>query len=108
MGGEGDNIQRTPRPDLLQNGLVGSPYSPRDSQGLGAVKVEKKKKKNKLEMFRPAHCSLYLLCSQEKGKKNSFLSFTCHCNNTSPLCMVSVCHKVTSLLVASLDFPSQL
>ena len=25
-------FQRTPRADLLQNGLVGSPYSPRDSQ----------------------------------------------------------------------------
>ena len=26
------SFQRTPKPDLLQNGLVGSPYSPRDSQ----------------------------------------------------------------------------
>ena len=26
------SFQRTPRPDLLQNGLVGSPCSPRDSQ----------------------------------------------------------------------------
>ena len=59
-------------------------------------------------MFRPAHCSLYLLCSQEKGKKNSFLSFTFHCNNTSTLFMVSVCHKLTGLLVAYLVFPSPL
>ena len=27
------SFQRTPRADLLQNGLVGSPCSPRDSQG---------------------------------------------------------------------------
>ena len=26
------SLQRNPRADLLQNGLVGSPYSPRDSQ----------------------------------------------------------------------------
>ena len=33
---------------------------------LGAVKV---KKKRKLEIFRPAHCSLYLLWSQERERK---------------------------------------
>ena len=32
---------------------------------LGTVKV----KKEKLEMFRPAHCSLYLLGSQERRRE---------------------------------------
>ena len=31
-GGDGVGVQRNPRDDLLQNGLVGSPCSPRDSQ----------------------------------------------------------------------------
>ena len=26
-------------------------------------------------MFRPAHCSLYFLCAQERKRKNSFLFF---------------------------------
>ena len=36
---------------------------------LGAVKVKK------LGMFRPAHCSLYLLCSQGRERKNPSLFF---------------------------------
>ena len=32
-------------------------------------------KKKKLRKFRSAHCSLYLLCSQEGERKNSFLFF---------------------------------
>ena len=31
------------------------------------------KKKKQLGMFRPAHCSLYLLCSQEKEKKKPYM-----------------------------------
>ena len=31
------SFQRTPRSDLLQNGLVGSPFSPRDSQESGCL-----------------------------------------------------------------------
>ena len=45
---------------------------------LGAAKVKKKNKKtNKknLEMLRPAHCSVYLLCSQERRKKTHFFFF---------------------------------
>ena len=38
---------------------------------LGAVKVKKKK----LGMFRPAHSSLYLLCSYERGRKEPHFSF---------------------------------
>ena len=34
----GHLIQRSPRADLLQNGLVGSPCSPRDSQEKNAIK----------------------------------------------------------------------
>ena len=41
---------------------------------LGAVKVKK------LEMFRPAHCSLYLLCSQGRERKKLIPLFHFHCN----------------------------
>ena len=38
------------------------------------------KKKKKLGIFRPAHCSLYPLCSQKRERiKNSFLSFSFAC-----------------------------
>ena len=37
---------------------------------LGAVKVKKKKK---LGIFRSAHCSLYLLCFQERERKKLIL-----------------------------------
>ena len=40
----------------------------------------KVKKKKKLGIFRPAHCSLYPLCSQKRERiKNSFLSFSFAC-----------------------------
>ena len=45
---------------------------------LGAVKVKKKKKK--LRGFRPAACSLYLLCSQEREREKLILFFPFHCN----------------------------
>ena len=35
------SFQRTPRADLLQNGLVGSPCSPRDSQESSNTRVQK-------------------------------------------------------------------
>ena len=43
---------------------------------LGAVKAKK------LGMFRPSHCSLYLLYSQEKKRKKELicLLFPLHCN----------------------------
>ena len=36
-----NSFQRTPRADLLQNGLVGSPCSPRDSQEFSNTTVQK-------------------------------------------------------------------
>ena len=44
-------------------------------------KVNKQEKKKKKGMFRPAHYSLYPLCSQERERRNSFLFFFAfHCN----------------------------
>ena len=37
---------------------------------------EQLKEKKQLEMFRPAQCSLYLVCSQERKEKSSFLFFS--------------------------------
>ena len=49
-----------------------SKFSYRHSE-LGIVKVEKK-----LGIFRPVHCSLYLLCSQEREREKliPLLSFS--------------------------------
>ena len=41
---------------------------------LGAVKVKT------LRMFRPAHCSLYLLCFQERKREKLILLSAFHCN----------------------------
>ena len=46
------------------------------------TELKVKKKRKKLGMFRPAHCSLYLLCSQKRGKKYS--SFCCNYRSTLP------------------------
>ena len=45
----------------------------------GAANVNKKKNQQ-LGMLRPAHCSLYLLWSQERKEKKSVFFFPFHCN----------------------------
>ena len=45
---------------------------------------EQLQEKEKLGMFRHAHSSLYLLCSQKRKEKNSFLLFPFHCNTAFP------------------------
>ena len=58
---------------------------------LGAVKVKE------LGMFRPAYCSLYFLCSQERerGKTHSFF-FSFHCNKNAPNKIQSITFRLCS------------
>ena len=58
------SFQRNPRADLLQNGLVGSPCSPRDSQESSPTQVGLKLNIQKTNIFLTA-----LLCSLSKHLK---------------------------------------
>ena len=54
--------------------------APAESEGRKAnlvtdVQSWQQLKKQKLEMLRPAHCSLYLLCSQERERKKLIALF---------------------------------
>ena len=57
------SLQRNPRADLLQNGLVGSPCSPRKGVKLSLINIEEKRVKNRqiiLEMTEVKNLSLLI------------------------------------------------
>ena len=57
------SLQRDPRADLLQNGLVGSPRSPRKGVKLSLINIEEKRVKNRqiiLEMTEVKNLSLLI------------------------------------------------
>ena len=75
--------------------------APAESEGRKAnlvtdVQSWQQLKKQRLEMLRPAHCSLYLLCSQERERKNSFpFFFPFHTQLVSETCMLMWGEKLT-------------
>ena len=75
-----------PSPGALPDSGIepGSPSLQADSLPSEPLAKVKKKNNKKLGIFRPAHCSLYRLCSQERERKKQLISLFFHVTAKHP------------------------